>query len=114
MAGEIGSDLHLEAVAGEQRGHCLNLVEADLDRRKSAWLEQTRELRRERAICVEPLLAGEQGLVGLILAHAWAELGAFGDVGRVAQDEIEAVLDPFSPIAELPMRARLEAEAARI
>ena len=67
----------------------IGLVEADFDRRQPALLEQLRELRSERAIGVEPLFAGEQGLVRLIFAHARAKLGAVGNVRRVAQDQVE-------------------------
>ena len=102
-SGEVVGDPRLEAVAGEQRGH------------RSAWSwpistaasppgsSRRGQLRRQRAIGVEALLAGEQRLVGLIFAHAGAELGAFGDIGRVAQDQVEALDQPFGPVARISL-----------
>ena len=97
-AGEVVRDPRLEPVAGK------NAVTS------SAWSRPIStaanppcragaELRRERAIGVEPLLARKQSFVGLIFGDARAELGAFGNVGRVAQDEVERLDDALGPVA---------------
>ena len=56
----------------DQRGDRLGLGRSDLEQRDSAGREQARQIGHDRAIGVEAVGAGEQGLRGLMVA----------DVGR--------------------------------
>ena len=64
------------------------------------------ELRRERAIGVEPVAAGEQRLVRLERGDVGGQVGRACDIRRVAQDEVEPLLDPLAPVAEPEFGAR--------
>src|SRR5438270_6944646 len=107
-------DPSLETVPRKEVGDGLGLVMADLHRRQTAGIEQLRQLRRKRPIGVEAAFAREQRLVGLELAHAGAKLRTFRDIGRVAEDQVEALRYSFSPIPELKLQPCFEAEAASV
>src|SRR4051794_33293496 len=100
----------METIAGDERGNRARLIGADLDRRKSAIVEYSRELRRQRAIGVQALATGEQRLIGLKLAHARPEIRVVRDVGRIAEDEVEVLGQPLRPIALHKLCPAFEAE----
>ena len=101
--------------ARNRAGHGGLLTDAKLDHQHAVGLEQPGGLSRngaigvetidaaiERAARVAPDLRGERGDV------------AAGDVGRVADDEVEAAGQRRAEIREHEFRARSEAEPARI
>ena len=67
---------------------------------------------RQRAIGVEAFLAGEQRLVRLILGDARTELGAVGDIGRIAQDQVEPLGDALRPSRRAEVRRAARSRGA--
>ena len=104
----------VQAVAREQSGDRIGLISADFDCGKPLRVEQPRQLRRERPIGVETFAPCEQGLVRLEFLHSGTELGAFGDIGRIAQDQVEFLGQARRPIPLHELGPRLEAEATGI
>ena len=97
-----------EAGVAEQFGDLERLAGADLDRDRGGPVERRRlvaegrpqalrrplvQRRQQGAVGVEAVLAGEQRLARLPLGHLRLEPGpfAFGDVGKVGEDEVEAL-----------------------
>src|SRR5438270_4813946 len=103
-----------EPLTGEQPAHRIGLTLTDFDDGEAALYEQPRQLGRERTISVKPAFTGEQRLIGLIFANSRPKLDALGNIGRVAENEIELVRDAGGPVAQLELEPSLEAEAPRV
>ena len=78
--------------ASQKRGHGILLSVADLKSDQATWFEGDGGLRNKPAIDVEPGWPGEECSGRLIVADLGMEGAAVGvgDVGRVADDRIEA------------------------
>ena len=81
-----------------------------LDTGDAAGREEAGDLRREEAVIVEPVRAGEERGMGLPSDHVRIERRGSLDIGRIAQDEVERTVDPFRPIALPESGPRREVE----
>ncbi len=98
-AGKVVPDRDTEPATVEKSGHRLDLPGADLDAGDPSGLDQARDFGREPAIVVEAVIAGKQRLVRLEAGDVGGERGALLDIGRIAQDEVEPLVDPVRPIS---------------
>ena len=89
----------VQALCGEQRGDGVGLGRADLDRRHAAGGDQAGELRGDDAVIVQPVGAGEQRGRRFVIADLGGQRFVGRDIGRVAKDQVEALLDRRRPIA---------------
>jgi len=112
--GEVARQAGGEPTGREQDRGTARLIVADLDRRQASGFEQARQLLAQLAQRVEAVLAGEQGLVRLMLGDARAQWRRGGDIGRVAQDQVEPFRDAVRPIADPKLGAGSQSKARDI
>jgi len=105
---EVLDDPRLQPVLQEQLHRRPCLGSADFHRCKPVWRKKARNLRREPANGIKSLRPRKKGLFGLVLGDACTKRLVFGDIRRIAEDEIEGLVDPRGPVADLELGPLLE------
>ncbi len=99
-AREIGTALDRKPGCLEEAGDGTLLPCPDLNAGDAAGCEQARDFGREAAVIVKPLRPGEQRLVWLPIGDVAGKAGAVLDIRRIAEDELEPLVETFRPIAD--------------
>ena len=116
-SGEIAMRREIdEPRRGRQRLHRIGLAGADFDKEPARRRKQPGDLRRQRAVGVEPVGAAVEREPRVVLPDLARQAGdvAAGNVGRIGDDQIEGPFEALGPVGDANLDPRDEAERLEI